>query len=276
MSSTLSDLMDTLFAQGKMMIGDMQTINDQLFLIMDLTFSLIDDLMNNERGLDDFYQDVSREDIEKKTEGKVNRSKNSGPVQGDINVGGISGSMAIDLKLDPEGDFNIDKNIPLNAVYQTSAIIQQCENSGRIMSKKNNVGGIVGNMDLGYILDCVATDVVESIDGDYVGGIAGRSGPIVSSYAKCTLRWKLYRRHCRIWYRNNRFPYPCKVERSNACVGAIAGDVENNGVIKMNTLLVKPCRYRWYKLQEAEPISYKELILKEDVPSVLKELNLIL
>lgn len=279
MSSTLSDLMDTLFAQGKMMIGDMQTINDQLFLIMDLTFSLIDDLMNNEGGLDDFYQDVSREDIEKKTEGKVNRSKNSGPVQGDINVGGISGSMAIDLKLDPEGDFNIDKNIPLNAVYQTSAIIQQCENSGRIMSKKNSVGGIVGNMDLGYILDCVATDVVESIDGDYVGGIAGRSyGPIVSSYAKCTLRGGNYIGGIAGYGTEIADSHTLvKVERSNACVGAIAGDVENNGVIKMNTFVsetlsgIDGISYR----EKAEPISYKELILKEDVPSVLKELNLI-
>ena len=32
MSITLSDLMDTLFVQGEMMIGDMQTINDQFFL----------------------------------------------------------------------------------------------------------------------------------------------------------------------------------------------------------------------------------------------------
>ena len=32
---------------------------------MDLTFSLIDDLMNNDRELDEFYQDVSREEIDK-------------------------------------------------------------------------------------------------------------------------------------------------------------------------------------------------------------------
>jgi signal transduction histidine kinase len=278
MSITLSDLMDTLFVQGEMMIGDMQTINDQFFLIMDLTFSLIDDLMNNDRELDEFYQDVSREEIDKKTEGKVIRSKNMGTIEGDISVGGIAGSMAIELQLDPEDEFNINSNTSLNAVYQTSAIIQQCENSGRITGKKNNVGGIVGSMDLGYIVDCVATELIESIDGDYVGGIAGRShGPIVSSYAKCTLRGANYiggiaghgteivDSHTLI-----------KMERSNAYIGAIAGDIDTNSVIKMNTFVsdtlsgIDGISYR----EKAEPTSYEELILKEGIPAVFKELKL--
>ena len=35
-------------------------------------------------------------------------------------------------------------------------------------------------MDLGYIVDCVATELIESIDGDYVGVL--QVGPTVLSF----------------------------------------------------------------------------------------------
>ena len=69
---------------------------------MDLTFSLIDDLMNNDRELDEFYQDVSREEIDKKTEGKVIRSKNMGTIEGDINVGALQGLWPLSCSLIPK------------------------------------------------------------------------------------------------------------------------------------------------------------------------------
>ncbi|HZJ57881.1 MAG TPA: GLUG motif-containing protein [Clostridia bacterium] len=278
MSVTLSDLMDSMFVQGKIMIGDMQGINDQLFLVMDLSFSLIDDLMNEEKGLDNVYQDVSREDIDKKTDGKVFRSKNLGTIEGDINVGGIAGAMAIELKFDPEDDFNIIKNTPINSVFQTSAIIQQCENGGGVVGKKNNVGGIVGSMDLGYILDGVAADLVESTDGDYVGGIAGKAhGPIVNSYAKSTLRGANYIGGIAGYGTEILDSHTLiRIERSNACVGAIAGDVDKNNVIKANSFVSKTLSgidgisY----IERAEPISYRELISKENLPSIFKEFRL--
>ena len=76
-----------------------------------------------------------------------------------------------------------------NTVFQTRAIISSSINEGNVISKKNNAGGIVGSMDLGYIKDCIGAGPIESLDGNYIGGIAGiSSSPIVSSYAKFSLK----------------------------------------------------------------------------------------
>lgn len=275
MSTSLSDFMEILSIQGKVMIDDMETISDQLFLVMDLTFSLIGDLLDSQVSIDNIYRDVSREQIDKTTEGKVSHCKNFGLIEGDINVGGIAGAMAIEFKSDPEDDLNFMKNISANAIFQTSAIIQKCENSGPIIGKKNNVGGIVGSMDLGYILDAVATDLVESTDGGYVGGIAGRSyGPIVSSYAKSTLNGENNIGGITGYGREIMDCYTLvKIERFKACVGAIAGDIDIDGIVEGNYFIsdtlsgIDGISY----MDRAEPIDYEKLILEVDLPQIFKE-----
>ncbi|NMA94583.1 MAG: hypothetical protein GX974_00910 [Clostridiales bacterium] len=277
-SKTLSDFMDIISVQGALMIDDMQKMSKQMFLVMDLTFELIGDLMDSELNVDNIYKDVSREEIDKKTEGKVAYCKNFGDVKGDINIGGIAGAMAIEFKVDPEDDLDLMKGASLNAIFQTNAILQECENSGDIIAKKNHVGGIVGSMDLGYIIDCISYSLVESIDGNYVGGIAGRSqGPIVSSHTKSLIGGGNYVGGISGYAKEIIDSSTLvKVKAAKSCVGAIAGDVDTNANIENNYFVsdtlsgIDGISYA----KKAEPIGYNDFISKGDLPSVFQEFEL--
>lgn len=278
MSNSLSEFIKTINVQGMIMMNDMQMVSDQLFLVLDLTFNLVDDLVNGEINVENMVDDISRKDTDKNTEGKVSNCKNLGNIEGDINVGGIAGAMSIEIKYDPEEDSSVINNRSINVVFQTSAVIQNCENNGKIIAKKNNVGGITGNMDLGFIKDCVAQNFVESTEGNYVGGIAGNSNsPIVHSYAKCTLNGGNYVGGIAGFGTEIKQCYSLvKINRFKACVGAIAGDIDKNNIIEGNYFVsdilagIDGISYK----DKAEPITYNELLSIENLPLIFKGFQL--
>lgn len=128
--------------EGNKMMDDMQSVNDQLFRVMNLKINIIEEISSGDVSKEDIIMDVSGDDIEKKTEGKVSDCKNLGNIEGDLNVGGIAGGMSIEL-LDPEMDLDSKGKLSYNTVFETRAIISRCENTGSIIAKKNSVGGIV-------------------------------------------------------------------------------------------------------------------------------------
>ena len=278
MSESLSEFMDDMSLQGSTMMDDLQSVSNQLFKVMNLLISIFTDLSFNEEDLENIVQDVSGEDIDKATEGKVSDSRNLGTVEGDINVGGIAGAMSIEWMLDPEDDFEFKDSLTANTVFQTRATVSGCVNEGSIISKKNNAGGIVGSMDLGYIKNCLGAGSIESTAGNYVGGIAGISnGPIVSSYAKCSLQGGNYIGGISGFGKEIIDSYTLvKVNESKACVGAIAGDIHKSSNIKGNYFVsdlihgIDGISYA----EIAEPIDYDMLISKENLPSAFKEFKL--
>lgn len=164
---------DDLDIHSDILEADMHAVNDQVNYIFQLFVERIDkvaDLYFDGDG----YEDISDEDIDASTAGKVERSVNNGIVKGDINVGGIAGSMAIDEE-DPEGNAAGSVSRSFGSRYLTRCILVGCENNGQIAAKKNGVGGIVGYMNLGIVTDCEAYGSVESMEGEYVGGISGES-----------------------------------------------------------------------------------------------------
>lgn len=137
--------------------------------------------------------DGSQGNIDKITLGKTSACTNSGTVSGDINTGGIAGSIAIEYELDPEDDVSADLDGEYRRQYEYRAVVQQCANTGTVSAKRSNTGGIAGRMDLGLIISCESYGSVESDSGSCVGGIAGLTAATVrSSYAKCTLSGKKY------------------------------------------------------------------------------------
>ena len=137
--------------------------------------------------------DGSQGNIDKITLGKTSACTNSGAVSGDVNTGGIAGSIAIEYELDPEDDVSADLDGEYRRQYEYRAVVQQCANTGAVSAKRSNTGGIAGRMDLGLIISCESYGSVESDSGSYVGGIAGLTAAAVrSSYAKCTLSGKKY------------------------------------------------------------------------------------
>ncbi len=137
--------------------------------------------------------DGSQGNIDKITLGKTSACTNSGAVSGDVNTGGIAGSIAIEYELDPEDDVSADLDGEYRRQYEYRAVVQQCANTGAVSAKRSNTGGIAGRMDLGLIISCESYGSVESDSGSGVGGIAGLTAATVrSSYAKCTLSGKKY------------------------------------------------------------------------------------
>ena len=181
LNGEVAGISDTLTA-------DLKAINDQINAISSTVFDIM-------LGTDDTdtLEDTSETDIDSVTLGKTAQSTNSGMIYGDISVGGIVGSMAIEYELDPEDDVSSDISVNARRRYELKAILQSCVNTGEVISKRSYAGGICGKMDLGYILGSENYGDTESENGNYVGGIAGfTASTIHSSYAKCTLRGGSY------------------------------------------------------------------------------------
>lgn len=185
---TLDALSDELSADGSTLTADLRAVNDQMNAVVNLCLDIFVDMTDADAS--DIFEDTSDENIDAVTFGKVRSCTNYGAVDADLNVGGIAGAMAIEYELDPEGDQKESSSV-FDRVYETKAVVQHCVNRGSISGKKDCIGGIVGEMDLGIVLSCEAYGSARSETGSYVGGIAGLSSAgIRSSWAKLTLSGK--------------------------------------------------------------------------------------
>lgn len=170
---------------------DMRGVNDQINVIFQLLLERIEDAEDYylEKNL---YEDISDEEIEESVNGKVETSLNNGVVRGDVNVGGITGSMAIDEE-DPEGNAAGSMEHTLGSRYFTRCIVSGCKNEGKITAKKDGAGGIAGYMNLGIITDSEGYGQVESKEGEYIGGICGQSLALIRGcWALTTLKGERY------------------------------------------------------------------------------------
>lgn len=185
---TLDALSDEVSADGTTLTADLRAVNDQMNAVVNLCLDIFVDMTDADAS--DIFEDTSDENIDAVTFGKVRGCTNYGAVDADLNVGGIAGAMAIEYELDPEGDQKESSSV-FDRVYETKAVVQHCVNRGSISGKKDCIGGIVGEMDLGIVLSCEAYGSARSETGSYVGGIAGLSSTgIRSSWAKLTLSGK--------------------------------------------------------------------------------------
>ena len=162
---------------------DMKAIQKQIGDISDTAMELF-----RGDGEGDILIDSSDLDMDLVTLGKASGCNNFGNVNGDINVGGIAGAMAMEYELDPEDDITSNLDGKQRRKLEVKAIIQDCVNTGKAAAKRSYAGGICGRMDLGLIAASENYGSVASENGDYVGGIAGSTGSTVRHcFAKCTL-----------------------------------------------------------------------------------------
>lgn len=279
LSSEMEELNTSMQGNSDVLTADVRAISGQFNTVFDVLLDALADLRNNESPeVDDYIQDTSDENIAATRLGKVADCRSTGAVEGDRNVGGILGSMAIEYDLDPEDD--IDR-FSFNSTYETKAVLENCVNHGSVTGKKDCVGGLVGRMDLGTVIDGQNYGAVESSGGNYVGGIAGRSdGSIRRCYAKCTLAGSDYVGGIAGW--TDHLTDSCAIatfERSVECAGAVAGDADlENGVIRNNcfvdtgTAAIDGVSYTG----KAAPVAFEELRQRESVPSEFVSFNLTL
>ncbi len=253
------------------MRGNIQSLSNQIFNISDL-------LVGQMEAADeaDVTEDVSKQEAETTTDGKVSSSTNNGKIEGDINVGGITGSMMIDSDLDAEDDTGIVDKISNGAKYLTTCIVLDCENRGQISSKKNCAGAIVGKMDLGYVGESEGYGSVSSNNGDYVGGIVGYgSSSVDGCFTKVSLAGSNYVGGI-IGYNagdvSNCYSL-IQVENSEEYLGSVAGF--SDGTLTSNYYIGKEIAgVNGIGIGgSAEPMEWQQLIQLENCPEELKHMK---
>ncbi len=191
LSGTLNSVADTIAAlnssgssNSQTLINDVRAITKQMNKIGNTLAGAGD----NTADPDDLYSDISDTDTEQDTTGKVSYCVNQGTVDADINAGGITGAMARENDLDPEDDYHTAGSDSMNFKLKSRVVIRGCANYGEITGKKQGVGGIVGNMEMGSVLSSWNYGNVTAADATCVGGIAGTSSATIrESGAKCRL-----------------------------------------------------------------------------------------
>lgn len=176
MISTLSRIGNTANSESSIILDDIQAVSDSLERITEIFRDAYKDLMSDENNERRFSEDISESEGNGSTrQGRAFSCVNSGEVEGDVNIGGITGAMAIEFDLDPEDDIAQNGDRSINFSYNVMNVIESCENFGRITAKKNYCGGIVGKMDMGLVKNSRSSGSVSGTSGSYVGGIAGYS-----------------------------------------------------------------------------------------------------
>ena len=257
---------------------NLEAVNNQLFRVFDILLDITDEIINTDISFQSEIEDISKFDTEKQTAGKVENSHNSGNIEGDINAGGISGSMSIDYGFDKEDDLTPQEHKLSKSTLKTRAIIRNCESVGHVTTKKDGAGGIVGNMNLGYVRDCVSGGKIVSLTGNYVGGIAGISNSLISSsWSKCELVGNAYVGGIAGsgYEVLNSYTIP-KITADGAYQGAIVGMMHEDGAIidnffTSNTLGgIDSISYSG----KAEPMNYEVLTSIEHLPDIFKKIKI--
>ena len=262
LSSAVQGLNDAMSASSHILLEDLRAINTQFGKVVDVLRNHSD--RSETEDEEDLLEDVSDQATETDEDaGRITHSQNTGAVEGDVNVAGIVGSMAIEYDYDPEDDLTTSGDRSLSFRYQAAALTERCVNSGTVTGKKDYVGGIVGRMDLGTVSQCESYTPVESTGGDYVGGIAGAAwSTIRSCWSRCALAGTDYIGGV---VGLGRTVTDCRslveIDEGSACLGAVLGAMEEDGQVSGNLFThdtlggIDGISY----LSQAEPVDFETL-----------------
>ena len=185
MSNSFNGMYQDMMASGNHMLGQMSGM-------MGSMSGMVKTMEKLNEGLNIKIIDISKEDTPENTVAKVSDCVNLAPVHGETYVGGIVGIADIEdttAKDEVEGalTFSTEGEMIMRLV------IRDCRNSANISATKQYAGGIVGNMTIGAIFNCMNTGSIDALNADYVGGIAGSSETyIVSSTSRSILAGDQY------------------------------------------------------------------------------------
>ncbi len=266
MSDGFTDLQTSVDDAGETLSADLRTVSGQITEILNLMLDVVDSAQSVETP-EDIFGDVSEEDIEETRMGKLSGGMNTGTVEGDRNVGGIAGAVAVEYSLDPEDDYS---QFTFGSTYELKAVLQKCINEGAVTGKRDCTGGIAGRMDLGTANSCQSYGTVTG-SGAYVGGIAGYADAAIrQSWAKCTLSGTEYVGGIAGWgSRMTGCRAITTILDGTEHIGSVAGDadLENGGIGDNWFLDIGPAGIDGVSYTGiAEPVSFDELSVLETVP----------
>ena len=269
LSDGMEELRATVDSAGDTLATDLQAVSRQMNKVLNLMLDAFSDLQDVTEQDRELIEDTSDEDISATRQGKVTGCRNAGTVEGDRNVGGAVGAMAIEYDLDPEDD---TERFSLGNTYETKAVLQNCLNQGTVTAKKDCAGGLAGRMDLGTALECQNYGSVTSTNGNYVGGVAGYAdGTIRNSCSKCVLSGASYVGGIAGWAsRLRNCAAIVTIGEGTEWVGAIAGDADlkagdlhDNFFVDTGTAGVDGISYAGI----AEPVDFETLRAMPGIPT---------
>lgn len=211
-------------------------------------------------------------------QGKITLCLNRGRIEADTNVGGIVGQIATEHDLDPEDDIQLTGPQSLSIQESIKAVVRESRNEGRIIAKRNYVGGIAGKADFGAIVSCESYADIQSTGGSYVGGIAGRSDyTIRSCFSTGFLEGKSYVGGIAgmgsvIYYCDAMNSLDADGEKR----GAIAGGLQDQGMLYDNYYVdgglagIDGISY----MGGAAPMAYEDFAAREGLPEEFRLLTL--
>ena len=129
------------------------------------------DLFTAQERAEPLTEDVSSEPDSGRTKGIISACTNTGDILADTNVGGVVGSVSIDLDFDREDQLNISEFLTGRANYLIYASVSDCRSYSDVTAATAS-GGIAGRMDCGAVRFSSASGLVTASE-QYSGGIAG-------------------------------------------------------------------------------------------------------
>jgi len=279
----LSDNLDALNRESKassdVILADVRLINKQFTALMNTLLDAAEDAQGFSPTA--IVEDTSDEDIDAVIAGKILLCSNGGAVSGDIDAGGVAGSMLVYNALDPENDTD-SVNSLLRRRYELKCVLQSCNNTGDVIAKRENAGAICGSATLGVVRGCVACGSVTSESGDYVGGVAGYGDSILRRcWAKCSLSGAQYvggvvggtraeGTGLRVEDCRSLVEITGSSQYSGAISGGTQGTFSGNRFVSDTLAGVDRVSYAL----KAEPVDYDTLVAEEDAPAALKSFTL--
>ncbi len=252
------------------LVDDLQSMSDQFNTIMLLYTDAIDGVLEADYTTN--YEDMSLEEAESCTDATIDRCINYGVVSADIAAAGIAGTMAIEYDFDMESDVTGIKDSKLNSSYITKCVLRGNNNYATATSEKSYAGGVCGLQEMGTITGCSNFGNIESASGKYIGGICGSSlSYIVKSNSRGILTAESYVGGI---VGDGMHVTDCtsivKIDDSTSWYGAIAGHVDDEGVVRNNTFVsdeLAGIDRVSYSLK-AEPVAYDKKELPYDFNSL--------
>ncbi len=281
MGAQAEALAHSLYDKNQQMVNQIRSISNQISAAESTFMGMLEYISNP----DEIIQDTSIIDVYSVRLGKLDACINSGTVKGDLNVGGITGAMEMEYEEDPEDDLKGQVDLSSKRYYELKDIMLGCINRGSVTANRDDVGGIVGRMEIGLVQECESYGHISSASGSYVGGIAGITSSVVQkNYARCVLSGSdaiggivgagadsdVFGAQSSVT--NN--VAMIQVEEINGSCGSIGG--LDTGTYAGNLFVSDELgginRASWQT--RAEPVSYEELMERVDLPDDFQKFTL--
>jgi len=170
--NSMSSALNNVYTETSNMYGTIDTsgVSEKMEGLMNEMEKMTSSMSSLSAGIE--INDISRDDREQDIIGKIATCTNYGNVSGVNAVGGIAGMLDSENNTN-EDDIEVNGDMSSNGEATIRLVVRNCKNYGTIAASKNYAGGIAGQMVIGAIFDCKNIGNMDTLNANYIGGIAG-------------------------------------------------------------------------------------------------------